>query len=68
MVSGDASGCASSRRRGTGESFTPTGELKRGHRRIEKVPQGNCLPPHRRISYGAESRSALMLRYGQQRS
>ena len=45
MVRGDASGCASSRRRGTGESFTPTGELKRGHRRIEKVPQGNCLPP-----------------------
>ena len=37
MVSGDASGCASLRRRGTGESF-------RGHREIEKVPQGNRLP------------------------
>jgi hypothetical protein len=52
-----------------------TGELEGGYREIVQVLQENpfgptvkSLRPYRRISYGAEARSALMLRHGQYRS
>jgi hypothetical protein len=48
---------------------TAAGEPKRGYREIVQVLQGNPLAPtgkslrgYRRISYGAEAWSALMLR------